>query len=73
MSAESSSFSRRLAVTPVLFVLWSRTQQNMPRPVAWGFAQFDDGKSASEAMHETCFRCRETVRARDFVFNRYAP
>jgi hypothetical protein len=39
----------------------------------WGFAQFDDGKPASEAMHNTCFPCHATVRARDFVFNRYAP
>ena len=39
----------------------------------WGFAQFDDGKPASEAVHNTCFPCHTTVKARDFVFNRYAP
>ena len=39
----------------------------------WGFAQFDDGKPASEAMHNTCFACHATVKARDFVFNHYAP
>jgi hypothetical protein len=39
----------------------------------WGFAQFDDGKPASEAVHNTCFACHATVKARDFVFNRYAP
>lgn len=39
----------------------------------WGFAQFDDGKPASEAMHNTCFGCHATVKARDFVFNHYAP
>ena len=39
----------------------------------WGFAQFDDGRPASEAMHNTCFPCHATVKARDFVFNRYAP
>jgi Cytochrome P460 len=39
----------------------------------WGFAQFDDGKPADEAVHNTCFSCHETVKARDFVFNRYAP
>jgi hypothetical protein len=39
----------------------------------WGFAQFDDGKPADEAMHNTCFPCHATVKARDFVFNRYAP
>jgi hypothetical protein len=39
----------------------------------WGFAQFDDGKPASEAMHNACFACHATVKARDFVFNHYAP
>ena len=39
----------------------------------WGFAQFNDGKPASEAVHNTCFACHEVVKARDLVFNRYAP
>jgi len=39
----------------------------------WGFAQFNDGKPADEAVHKTCFPCHEIVRSRDFVFNRYAP
>ena len=39
----------------------------------WGFAQFNDGEPASEAVHDTCFSCHEIVKARDFVFNRYAP
>ena len=39
----------------------------------WGFAQFDDGKPADEAMHKACFPCHETAKARDFIFNRYAP
>ena len=39
----------------------------------WGFAQFDDDKPASEAVHNTCFACHATVEARDFVFNHYAP
>ena len=39
----------------------------------WGFAQFNDGKPADGAVHNTCFPCHETVKARDFVFNRYAP
>jgi Cytochrome P460 len=38
----------------------------------WGFAQFDDGKPADEAMHNTCFPCHEPAKARDFVFTRYA-
>jgi hypothetical protein len=39
----------------------------------WGFAHFDDGKPASEAVHNTCFACHAVVKDRDFVFNRYAP
>jgi hypothetical protein len=39
----------------------------------WGFAQFDDGKPASDAVRDTCFPCHRIVQARDFVFNRYAP
>ena len=38
----------------------------------WGFAQFDDGKPASEAVHKACFPCHEIATARDFVFNRYS-
>jgi len=40
----------------------------------WGFAQFNkDGKPADEAMLKTCFPCHKPVKARDFVFTRYAP
>jgi hypothetical protein len=39
----------------------------------WGFAQFNDGKPATEAIHAKCFACHQIVKARDFVFNRYAP
>jgi cytochrome P460 len=39
----------------------------------WGFAQFNDGKPADEAVHKTCFACHEPAKARDFVFTRYAP
>jgi hypothetical protein len=39
----------------------------------WGFAQFNDGNPADEAVHKTCFACHEPAKARDFVFTRYAP
>jgi hypothetical protein len=39
----------------------------------WGFAQFDDGKPAGEAVIKTCFACHAAVPARDSVFTRYAP
>ena len=38
----------------------------------WGFAQFKDGKPADEALLKTCFPCHVPVKARDFVFTRYA-
>ena len=39
----------------------------------WGFAQFEDGKPAGEAVHKTCFPCHEPAKGHDFVFTRYAP
>src|SRR5450432_391918 len=39
----------------------------------WGFAQFDNGKPAAEAVQNTCFACHAIVKARDYVFNRYSP
>jgi len=39
----------------------------------WGFAQFNGGKPADEAVHNTCFACHVPVKARDFVFTHYAP
>jgi hypothetical protein len=39
----------------------------------WGFAQFDNGQPASEALHSKCFACHTPARDRDFVFSRYAP
>jgi hypothetical protein len=39
----------------------------------WGFAQFKDGKPADETLLKTCFVCHAPVKARDFVFTKYAP
>jgi hypothetical protein len=39
----------------------------------WGFAQFNDGKPADEALLKTCFPCHKPGKARDFVFTHYAP
>jgi hypothetical protein len=38
----------------------------------WGFAQFNDGKPADEAVHRTCFSCHAPAKDRDFVFTRYS-
>jgi Cytochrome P460 len=39
----------------------------------WGFAQFNDGKPVGEAGLGGCYSCHVPVKARDFVFTRYAP
>jgi hypothetical protein len=39
----------------------------------WGFAQFNDGKTAGDATLKTCFPCHQAVKDRDFVFTRYSP
>jgi hypothetical protein len=38
----------------------------------WGFAQFNNGKPADEAVHRTCFACHAPAKDRDFVFTRYS-
>ena len=39
----------------------------------WGFAHFDDGKPADEAVLKTCYPCHAAIKERDLVFTRYAP
>jgi Cytochrome P460 len=39
----------------------------------WGFAHFDDGKPAGEAMLKRCFACHALIKDRDLVFTHYAP
>jgi hypothetical protein len=38
----------------------------------WGFAQFKNGKPDEAAQLATCFPCHAPIKARDFVFTRYA-
>jgi Cytochrome P460 len=38
----------------------------------WGFAQFDDGKSAGDAVLKKCFPCHQAISGRDLVFTRYS-
>jgi Cytochrome P460 len=38
----------------------------------WGFAHFDDGKPADDAVLKACFPCHQAVKERDLVFTRYA-
>ena len=40
----------------------------------WGFGRFVEGRPVDRAQHETCFACHEArVKARDYVFTRFAP
>jgi hypothetical protein len=39
----------------------------------WGYAHFNDGKSADEAVLQSCFPCHEAIKSRDLVFTRYSP
>src|SRR5688500_10126893 len=39
----------------------------------WGFAHFNGGKPADEAVLNTCFPCHQAIKDRDLVFTRYAP
>jgi hypothetical protein len=39
----------------------------------WGFAQFNDGRLADEAVQKTCFACHAPAKEQDFVFTRYTP
>jgi Cytochrome P460 len=50
-----------------------KDSRKYPSTGGWGFAHFDDGKPAGEAVHNTCFACHQVASSRDFVFNRYAP
>jgi hypothetical protein len=50
-----------------------KDSKNYASTGGWGYAQFNDGKPADEALLNTCFPCHAPVRVRDFVFTRYAP
>ena len=39
----------------------------------WGYAHFENGKSADDAVLRNCFPCHALMKERDYVFTRYAP
>jgi hypothetical protein len=39
----------------------------------WGFAQFNDGNAVDATALIGCFGCHVPVKARDYIFTRYAP
>ena len=38
----------------------------------WGYAHFDDGKSADDSVLKACFPCHAAIKDRDYVFTRYS-
>ena len=62
-----------VAGPPINFQLMVKDSRKYTATGGWGFAQFNDGKPADEAVHKTCFPCHEPVKARDFVFTHYSP
>ena len=39
----------------------------------WGYAHFENGRSASATLLQSCFPCHAAIKERDYVFTRYAP
>jgi len=39
----------------------------------WGYAHFNDGKPADEAMFQSCYPCHQAIKSRDFVCTHYSP
>ena len=62
-----------VAGSPTNVQFMVKDSKKYPATGGWGFAQFKDGKPDDKADLKTCFPCHEPVKARDFVFTRYAP
>ena len=39
----------------------------------WGYADFTNGRSGDQALHEKCFPCHAAQKDHDYIFTRYAP
>jgi hypothetical protein len=39
----------------------------------WGYGHFVEGKPADSTFMKPCFPCHAAIKARDFIFTRYAP
>jgi hypothetical protein len=62
-----------VAGPPINVQLMVKDSRRYAATGGWGFAQFNDGKPADEAVHKTCSPCHEPAKARDFVFTHYSP
>jgi hypothetical protein len=61
-----------VAGAPINVQLMVKDSRKYSTTGGWGFAQFEEGKPASETVHKTCFPCHASGKARDFVFTHYA-
>ena len=62
-----------VAGPPINVQLMVKDSRRYAATGGWGFAQFNDGKPADEAVHKTGSPCHEPAKARDFVFTHYSP
>jgi hypothetical protein len=62
-----------VAGTPTNVQFMVKDSTKYPSTGGWGFVQFNDGKLGDSTGFGACFACHVPVKARDFVFTRYAP
>jgi hypothetical protein len=62
-----------VAGSPINLQLLVKDSRKYASTAGWGYAQFKDGKPASEAVHETCAPCHQPAKAFDFVYTHYSP
>src|SRR6202050_5408903 len=62
-----------VAGSPINLQLSVKDSKKYASTGGWGYAQFKDGKPASEAVHETCAPCHVPAKAHDFVYTYYSP
>jgi hypothetical protein len=61
-----------VAGSPINLQLSVKDSKRYASTSGWGYAQFKDGKPASQAVHETCAPCHQPAKAHDFVYTSYA-
>ncbi|MGA3240478.1 MAG: cytochrome P460 family protein [Bryobacteraceae bacterium] len=61
-----------VAGPPINIQLGVKDSKKYASTGGWGYAQFENGKPADEAVHKTCFPCHDLEKAHDLVFTRYA-
>src|SRR5262245_22141357 len=62
-----------VAGTPTNVQFMVKDSTKYASTAGWGFAHFNDGKPADEAVLKTCFACHQAIKDRDLVFTRYSP